>query len=364
MRIGIIGAGQLGRMLALAGYPLGLRFTFLDKTADTPGGQLAEIITGDLDDPALLKQLAEQCACLTFDWENVPVEPLKQLGPDVPIMPPLNALETGQDRLAEKQLFAELGIPTADYAAVNSLAELTEAAGKLGYPCLLKTRRMGYDGKGQHLLGSERDLAAAWEALGGNALILEQFVNFDYEVSQIAARSTQGETGYYPLARNAHKNGILHYSIAPWSEPQLESQARDFLGRMLEHFAYAGILTVEFFVCGKRLIANEMAPRVHNSGHWTIEGAHTSQFENHLRAILGLPLGDASARGHSAMLNLLGSMPVLPSLLQLPGLHVHDYGKSPRPLRKVGHCTLVCETASARDAGLQDLLGLAPSAAG
>ncbi|MCJ7555849.1 MAG: ATP-grasp domain-containing protein, partial [Gammaproteobacteria bacterium] len=190
MRIGILGAGQLGRMIALAGYPLGLRFTFLDKTADTPGGQLAEIITGDFDDPVLLEQLARQCACLTFDWENVPVEPLKKLGPDVNIMPPLSALETGQDRLAEKLLFAELGIPAADYAAVDSLAGLTEATSRLGYPCVLKTRRMGYDGKGQQMLRSVQDLAPAWEALGGTALILEQFVNFDYEVSQVAARST------------------------------------------------------------------------------------------------------------------------------------------------------------------------------
>lgn len=358
MRIGILGAGQLGRMMALAGYPLGLRFTFLDKTADTPGGQLADIVTGDFDDPALLRELAGQCACLTFDWENVPVEPLKKLGPEVKILPPLTALETGQDRLAEKQLFAELGIPTADYAAVDSLAELTEAAGKLGYPCLLKTRRMGYDGKGQHMLRSAADLGPAWDALGGTALILEQFVNFDYEVSQVAARSTKGETGYYPLARNVHKDGILDYSIAPWSEPNLELRAREYLERMLMHFGYAGILTVEFFVCGQQLIANEMAPRVHNSGHWTIEGAHTSQFENHLRAILGMPLGDTSARGHSAMINLLGSMPRLSSMLQVPGLHVHDYGKTPRPQRKVGHCTLIRDTPDARDAELKDLLDL------
>ena len=347
--------------MALAGYPLGLRFTFLDKTADTPGGQLADIITGDFDDSALLQQLAGQCTCVTFDWENVPVEPLKKLGPDVNILPPLLALQTGQDRLAEKQLFAELGIPTTAYAAVDSLAELTGAADTLGYPCLLKTRRMGYDGKGQQLLRSADDLAPAWHALGGTPLILEQFVNFDYEVSQVAARSTRGEAGYYPLARNVHKDGILHYSIAPWSEPELEAQARKYLERMLEHFGYAGILTVEFFVCGQQLIANEMAPRVHNSGHWTIEGAHTSQFENHLRAILGMPLGDTSARGHSVMVNLLGSMPRLSSMLQVPGLHVHDYGKTPRPLRKVGHCTLVCDTGDARDAGLQDLLQLALS---
>lgn len=359
MRIGILGAGQLGRMMALAGYPLGLRFSFLDRSEDTPGGQLAEIHTGDFDDPALLEALAAECECLTFDWENVPVAPLKALDTDTPILPPLAALETGQDRLAEKQLFASLGIPTAEYAAVDSLSELAEAAARLGYPCLLKTRRMGYDGKGQFMLRGEEDVEKAWEALGGTALILEQFVNFDYEVSQVAARSTVGEIAYYPLARNVHSGGILHYSIAPWSAPTLESQAREFLERLLEHFDYAGILTVEFFVCGDRLVANELAPRVHNSGHWTIEGANTSQFENHLRGILGLPLGDASARGHSLMVNLLGAMPELPSLLAIPGLHVHDYGKSPRPLRKIGHCTLVCEQPGDRDARLEQLLELA-----
>jgi len=346
-------------MMALAGYPLGLRFTFLDRTEDTPGGQLAEIITGDFDDPVLLERLARECDCLTFDWENVPVEPLKKLSSDTPILPPLAALETGQDRLAEKKLFAKLGIPTAGYTTVDSKSELAEAAGRLGYPCLLKTRRMGYDGKGQFMLRGEDDLGPAWEALGGTALILEEFVNFDYEVSQVAARSTRGETCFYPLARNVHKGGILHYSIAPWNAPSLESHAREYLDAMLEHFDYAGILTVEFFVCGERLIANEMAPRVHNSGHWTIEGAHTSQFENHVRGILGLPLGDPSARGHSAMVNLLGAMPELSALLEIQGVHVHDYGKSPRSLRKIGHCTLVCDDQEIRDSELQRLLELA-----
>jgi 5-(carboxyamino)imidazole ribonucleotide synthase len=358
MRIGILGAGQLGRMMALAGYPLGLQFTFFDRTRDTPGAQLAEIITGEFDDSTLLRKLAGQCDCLTFDWENVPVEPLRKLGCDTPVQPPLLALETGQDRLSEKQLFGQLGIPTAAYAAVDSLEDLGQAAGKLGFPCLLKTRRLGYDGKGQYLLRGEGDLVPAWESLGGTPLILEQFVHFDYEVSQIAARSTRGEAAYYPLARNVHKDGILHYSIAPWADPELAARAREYLERLMTHFSYAGILTVEFFVCGRKLIANEMAPRVHNSGHWTIEGAHTSQFENHLRAIVGLPLGDPSARGHSAMVNLLGAMPALPSLLELQGAHVHDYGKSPRPLRKIGHCTLVRENAEDRDDGLKQLLSV------
>jgi 5-(carboxyamino)imidazole ribonucleotide synthase len=351
-------------MMALAGYPLGLRFTFFDRTEDTPGGQLAEIITGEFDDSALLETLAAQCDCLTFDWENVPVEPLRALGSTTPIQPPLAALQTGQDRLAEKQLFGQLGIPTAQYAQVDSQEELAQAATRLGYPCLLKTRRMGYDGKGQFLLRSQSDVSPAWAALGGSALILEQFVSFDFEVSQIAARSTRGETAYYPLARNIHKDGILQYSIAPWTDNQLQDKARNYLERLMGHFSYAGILTVEFFVRGQELVANEMAPRVHNSGHWTIEGAHTSQFENHLRAILGLPLGDASPRGHSAMVNLLGAMPDLASLLELKGVHVHDYGKSPRPLRKIGHCTLVSDEAGERDDGLKRLLELASQAAG
>jgi len=345
-------------MMALAGYPLGLRFTFLDRSADTPGGQLGEIITGDFDDPALLSQLASQCDMLTFDWENVPVQPLEALQLGARVMPPLPALRTGQDRLDEKQLFQKLGIPTTAFAKVDSREELAAGARQLGFPCLLKTRRMGYDGKGQFLLRSAADVDAAWGELGGTALLLEQFVRFDFEVSQVAVRSTNGETAYYPLARNVHENGILHYSVAPLNEAKLEEDARSYLRRLLEHFDYAGVLTVEFFVQGGKLVANEMAPRVHNSGHWTIEGAHTSQFENHLRAILGLPLGETGARGHSAMVNLLGEMPPLQEMLRMAGLHVHDYGKTPRRLRKIGHCTLVADNADSRDRGLQQLLKL------
>jgi len=349
-------------MMALAGYPLGLRFTFLDQSEDTPGGQLGEIITGDFDDPVLLAQLAEQCDKLTFDWENVPVQPLEALQLGDRVMPPLPALRTGQDRLAEKQLFQKLDIPTTAFAKVDSEQELAAGARELGFPCLLKTRRMGYDGKGQFLLRSEGDVDAAWQELGGTALLLEQFVKFDFEVSQVAVRSTLGEAAYYPLARNVHENGILHYSVAPLNEPKLEAAARAYLERMLDHFDYAGVLTVEFFVQAGQLVANEMAPRVHNSGHWTIEGAQTSQFENHLRAILGLPLGDTGARGHSAMVNLLGEMPALPEMLKMQGLHVHDYGKTPRPLRKIGHCTLVTDNADSRDQGLRQLLTLTESA--
>lgn len=358
MRVGILGAGQLGRMMALAGYPLGLRFTFLDRSADTPGGQLGEIITGEFDDPVLLARLAGECDILTFDWENVPVEPLQALALGTQLMPPLPALRTGQDRLAEKHLFQQLGIPTTNFADVQSREELAAGTRALGFPCLLKTRRMGYDGKGQFLLRSQADIDPAWQALGASALLLEQFVPFEFELSQVAVRSTRGEVAFYPLARNVHEDGILHYSVAPLDHPGLADQAREYLRRMLDHFAYAGVLTVEFFVKDGQLIANEMAPRVHNSGHWTIEGAHTSQFENHLRAILGLPLGSTAPTGHSAMVNLLGQMPPLDRLLAMADLHVHDYGKSPRPLRKIGHCTLVTDDAASRNRGLQQLLEL------
>jgi 5-(carboxyamino)imidazole ribonucleotide synthase len=362
MRVGILGAGQLGRMMALAGYPLGLRFTFLDRAADTPGGQLADIIVADFDDDDALRHLAQQCDRLTFDWENVPVAPLRKLPGGQAIQPPLDALATAQDRLAEKTLFRKLGIATNDFRAVDDAAALAKAAERLGYPCVLKTRRLGYDGKGQRVLQGEADLEPAWAELGAAPCVLEQFISFDFEVSLVAVRSTEGETAFYPLARNVHGDGILQHSVAPWEAPELERQARAALERLFDHFTYAGVLTVEFFARGGELLANEMAPRVHNSGHWTIEGAATSQFENHLRAILGLPLGRTASRGHAAMVNFLGAMPPAAEVLAIPGAHLHDYAKAPRPGRKLGHGTVVADTETARDAALERLRALTDSA--
>ncbi|MEJ2535103.1 MAG: 5-(carboxyamino)imidazole ribonucleotide synthase [Gammaproteobacteria bacterium] len=362
MRIGILGAGQLGRMMALAGYPLGLRFTFLDRAADTPGGQLADIIVSEFDDGDALRRLARQSDRLTFDWENVPVGPLEALAAEARILPPLQALGTAQDRLAEKSLFRDLDIATNDFAAVDDAAELAEAAQRLGYPCVLKTRRLGYDGKGQRILRGAGDLGAAWADLGDAPCLLEQFIPFEFEVSLVAVRSTDGETAFYPLSRNVHQDGILRYSVAPWEAPELEAQARRALERLFTHFDYAGVLTVEFFARDGQLLANEMAPRVHNSGHWTIEGAVTCQFENHLRAILGLPLGSTRARGHSAMVNFLGAMPAAADILAVPGAHLHDYGKEPRPGRKLGHGTIVAETTAQRDRGMERLRALAENA--
>ena len=355
MTVGIIGAGQLGRMMALAGYPLGLDFRFLDKSTDTPGGQVAPVLTGEFTDRTLLRRLAKDSEVVTFDWENVPVEPLRTLRGRVAIAPPIPALATAQDRLAEKRLFGKLRIPTNRCAAVDSARDLERAFGMIG-PGVLKTRRLGYDGKGQFRVASRDDLTPAFAALGGVPLLYEEFVPFDAEVSIIGARSTCGEIAIYPLNGNVHAHGILRLTRAPWGNPALARIAARYLRRVLGHFRYSGVLTIEFFVRGGRLIANEMAPRVHNSGHWTIEGAETSQFENHLRAILGWPLGSTRSRGHAAMVNLLGELPPRETALGIPGLHWHDYGKSPRPGRKLGHCTLIEGTAAGRDRRLRTLL--------
>jgi 5-(carboxyamino)imidazole ribonucleotide synthase len=349
MTVGIVGAGQLGRMMALAGYPLGLDFLFLDKDANTPGGQVAPILEGDLTDRGLLGRLSERCEVVTFDWENIPVEALENLPGPARIAPPLRALGCAQDRLSEKRTFELLGIPTTRYAAVDSRAALEAAVHSIGLPGVLKTRRMGYDGKGQFVLRKPADLDAAWAALGSAPLLYENLVPFQGEVSVIAVRGRDGNTAFYPLNLNVHREGILRLTRAPYGNAALTRQAQRAARKLLEHFDYVGVLTIEFFVAGGKLIANEMAPRVHNSGHWTIEGADTSQFENHVRAICGLPLGSTRARGHSAMINLIGALPDRDALLREPGIHWHDYGKSARPGRKLGHVTLVGGSAKARN---------------
>ncbi len=343
MKVGVLGGGQLGRMLALAGYPLGLSFRFLDNDA-APAGQVAELITGEFESEADLDRLAAGCAAVTYEFENVPVAAAQYLEGRLPVFPPSRALAVAQDRLNEKSLFARLGIATPDFFNVTSREELTLAVAAAGLPSVLKTRRMGYDGKGQAVLRSPDDVAAAWEALGAgdSPLILESFVRFDRELSILSARSLTGDIAFYPLVQNEHAGGILRVSIAPAPalSPGLQEQAETIARAVLEELGYVGLLAIELFQVGDRLLANEMAPRVHNSGHWTIEGAATSQFENHLRAVLGLPLGSTRAVGCSAMLNLIGSAPPLPELLAIPDCHIHLYGKSPRRGRKLGHITL------------------------
>jgi 5-(carboxyamino)imidazole ribonucleotide synthase len=329
-------------MLALAGYPLGLRFRFFDSVPNSPAGQVAEQVVADYADQAALKNFANGVDVVTYEFENVPLETARWLEQFAPVYPPPAALEAAQDRLNEKTLFTQLGIPTPPFAPVNTLEELQAAVQKIGLPAVLKTRRLGYDGKGQFVLKTPEDLAPAWEAVGGVPLILETFVAFERECSVLAVRGKGGATAFYPLVENQHAEGILRLSQAPINSPMLQSSAEDYAKRVMNYLGYVGLLAIEFFKKDGGLLANEMAPRVHNSGHWTMDGADTSQFENHLRAILGWPLGPATACGHAAMLNLIGTVPPVEQLLAVPNAHFHLYGKEPRPGRKLGHINL-CE---------------------
>lgn len=329
-------------MLALAGYPLGLRFRFFDPTPNAPAGQLAEQVVADYADQATLRNFAQGVDIITYEFENVPLETAQWLGQFAPVYPPPAALHTAQDRLNEKTLFTQLGLPTPAFACVNSLAELRAAVQTINLPAVLKTRRLGYDGKGQFVLKAETDVASAWQALGGVPLILERFIAFERELSVLAVRGRDGATAFYPLVENQHAAGILRLSQAPVNLPGLQSAAEEYAQRIIQHLNYVGLLAIEFFEKDGQLLANEMAPRVHNSGHWTIEGAGTSQFENHLRAILGWPLGPTQMRGHAAMLNLIGELPSVSQILAIPNAHLHLYGKAARPGRKLGHITL-CE---------------------
>ncbi|MGC1457554.1 MAG: 5-(carboxyamino)imidazole ribonucleotide synthase [Steroidobacteraceae bacterium] len=345
MTVGIVGAGQLGRMMALAGYPLGLDFLFLDPADQPPAAALAPVLKSAFNDSTSLATLAARCEVVTIDWENVSVEALRKLGRQTRVSPPPAAIAAAQDRASEKRLFEKLGIATTRWCTVSSRRQLDAAVRDIGLPGIVKTRRMGYDGKGQALLRTAADVERAWAELGQLPLLYEALVPFDLEVSVIGVRGRGGECEVYPLNHNLHSGGILRLTRAPYGNARLNRLARKQVLAVMEHLRYVGVLTIEFFVCNGRLVANEMAPRVHNSGHWTIEGAVTSQFENHLRAILGLPLGATGAKGYSAMINLIGTMPGRARLLRHPGVHLHDYGKEPRPGRKLGHLTVVEEAA-------------------
>ena len=342
MTIGILGGGQLGYMLALAGYPLGLHFRFLDPSPEAPVGRIAQRVTADYTDEAALEKFASGLELVTYEFENVPVEAARFLAERVPVYPPPAALEAAQDRLAEKSLFRKLGIATTEFASVSNSAEFDAAVKTVGLPAVLKTSRMGYDGKGQWILRTAEDVARAKSELPAVQLILERFVPFTRELSVLAVRSRTGESAIYPLVENHHRSGILRLSLAPAPrlEPDILRAAERAAHRVLESLKYVGVLAIEFFEHQGELLANEMAPRVHNSGHWTIEGAVTSQFENHLRAVLGHPLGSTGPAGHCAMLNLIGDLPESAEVLAVPDAHLHLYGKSPRPGRKLGHITL------------------------
>jgi len=363
VRVGVLGGGQLGWMLARAGDPLGLRCRFLDPSPEAPAGRAGELVVGAYDDPASLDRLAEGAAVVTYEFENVPVSSAERLAGRTRVFPPPRALEVSQDRVTEKRFLESVGVPVPPWRPVGSRVELARAVADLGCPAVLKTRRLGYDGKGQHLIETPGDVERAWAQIGAAPLVLESFVRFDRELSVLAVRGRDGAIACYPLVENLHRGGILRRSLAPAERvpPALQARAEEHARRVLETLDYVGMLAIELFQVGEGLLANEMAPRVHNSGHWTIEGAVTSQFENHLRAILDLPLGSTRPRGFSAMFNLIGTMPAREGLLAQGELHLHDYGKQPRPGRKLGHCTLVEGSAAARDRRARRLLAqLAP----
>lgn len=345
-RIGILGAGQLALMLAQAARDLDIGCRFYAESDDAPAVSMGPVITGAMDDDERLARFADGLEVVTYEWENIPVPAARRIDELVPVRPTTRALEASQDRLTEKSFFVDLVQPTARFAAVDSRPGLNDAIKDLGLPLVLKTRRLGYDGKGQLVLHEPDDADDAWQALGGQPLIAEQWVPFDRELSIIAVRGLDGSIACYPLIENSHRDGILRTSLAP--APQLAEQtqkaAERCATRVLTALDYVGVLAIELFDVSGQLLVNEMAPRVHNSGHLTIEGAVTSQFENHIRAICGLPLGDTSIRGAAAMVNLVGNHPPAADLLAVQGARLHLYGKEPRPGRKLGHVTVCADT--------------------
>jgi 5-(carboxyamino)imidazole ribonucleotide synthase len=347
--IGILGGGQLGRMLAAAAARLGLDARIFCEKEDAPAFAVsASHVCAPYDDTEALRDFAKSCDAITFEFENVPVAALEQVGELAPVFPGPRALQMTQDRLVEKDFVASLDIATAPYASVSSADQLAGALESIGAPAILKTRRFGYDGKGQVRLDANTDAAAAFDAVGGASSILEGFVRFDCEVSILAARARDGATVYYDLTENEHENQILKESRVPAQVPaSVEEEARAIAGRIADALDYVGVLAVELFYCGAgaehALRVNEIAPRVHNSGHWTIDACTVSQFENHIRAVAGWPLGSAERHSDAVMTNLIGTeVEAWRELSAEPDTALHLYGKSQAlPGRKMGHVTRI-----------------------
>lgn len=359
MLIAILGGGQLARMLALAGLPLGLRFRVLDPAPDPCAAAVASHVRGEFTDPQALAQLTDGADVLTFDFENVPAQVLEQLQPSLPTRPGPAILAMSQDRLLEKQAFAALGVPVAPHMAVHDSAQVRAAMQQLNSAVIVKTRRFGYDGKGQVRIDQPDAIATAMRGMGTVPAIAEAVVPFQRELSLVAVRGGDGELRCWPLVENVHIGGILALTLAPARvDPALEEQARRAASAVATRYDYVGCFTLEFFQVDGQLVLNEMAPRVHNSGHWSIEGAHCSQFENHLRAICGWPLGPTAARCPSAMLNLIGHTEGRAAALAIAGVHWHDYGKKARSGRKVGHLTITADDPGTLAQRVHELLPL------
>jgi 5-(carboxyamino)imidazole ribonucleotide synthase len=352
MKIGILGAGQLGRMLALAGYPLGHSVVFFDQAPGESTTGIGTTHVGSFSDQRALAAFAKECDVVTYEFENVPCESAHFLASSIPVYPPPRALEVSQDRVIEKTFIQNLGIATPRFEAASSESELLEACKKVGVPCIAKTRRFGYDGKGQARISDIEDVPTVWKALGGTPLIVEGFVQFSRELSVIAARDLHSDIAVYPLAHNEHVDGILHRTEipAPDLSPTLRHEAHAIATKILQELNYVGVLAIELFQVGDHLLVNEMAPRVHNSGHATIDGMITSQFENHIRAITRMHLGSTEARARSVMYNLVGTLPDAKEISSISDAKIHLYGKSPRAGRKLGHITLLNPSESTENA--------------
>jgi 5-(carboxyamino)imidazole ribonucleotide synthase len=362
MKIGILGAGQLGRMMAISGYPLNHQFGFSGNTNDEPASLLGHMFALE-DNAENIESLVAFADVITYESENTDVEIVKEINKDIPVYPGEKSLFTTQHRGREKALFDQLNIPCAPYQMVNSLADLTKAVGDIGLPAILKTATEGYDGKGQFLMRHKDQIKEAFDSMQGVESILEGFVNFKRELSLIAVRGIDNDHKYYPLVENTHHDGILRLTIAPAQtiDSKVQETAEHYMQTLLDEMDHVGVLTIELFETENGLVVNEMAPRVHNSGHWSIEGANTSQFENHVRAITGMPLGDTTPiHTFSAMVNIIGKNGPTEIALNMPNAHLHLYDKTERADRKLGHINITASTQAELTNSIEKLKDFLP----
>jgi len=340
LKISVVGGGQLGQMMALSCIKLGVSFSFLDPSKDACAQLVGELIQGDYDSEEGINQVIKQSDRVTFEFESVPAKTVAKIAEKRPVFPSAGALEVARDRLFEKTLFQKLGIQTAPFADILSQGDLDQAIVSIGIPAIIKTRTLGYDGKGQKVLKSKADAIDAFAELGSVPLLYEGFVDFDDELSCIAVRSQSGECRFYPLVQNAHKQSMLHSSVVQNNHP-LQSLGEQYAKSVLDELDYVGVMTFEYFRKGEQLLANEVAPRVHNSGHWSIEGAVCDQFENHVRAVAGFPLGSTQSRKNVALFNIIGQACNEMELMKIEGAYLHMYQKAEKTGRKIGHITLI-----------------------